>query len=77
MGPAGARATGHGGEISPAAGQGVKQRHALGAAGQAIAGALDISSANDLAGGGDQRGADLEFGVGGDRAQARLGGGFD
>ena len=53
-------------------GQRLEQRHPLRAAGQTVARALDVRAADDFAGFREQRRADLEFGIRGHRAFARL-----
>ncbi len=69
-----ARDDGHGDEVPLAGGQRVEQRHALGAAGQPVAGALHVGARDDLAGPGEERRADFELRIRRHRALPRLGG---
>ena len=64
----------HGHEVPLAGGQRVEQRHALGAAGQPVAGAFHVGARDDLPGSGEQRRADLELGIRRHGALPRLGG---
>ena len=70
----GARDDGHGDEVPLAGGQRVEQRYSLGAAGQPVAGALHVGARDGLAGLGEERRADLEFGIWRHGALPRFGG---